>query len=60
MSLFTMLFYRNISMRQYLVFYAKDLETSLALVRASKLSSKGIIKTMMMISMMKMDPIIKM
>ncbi|GKV38458.1 hypothetical protein SLEP1_g46370 [Rubroshorea leprosula] len=39
----------------------EDLDTSLKLVRASKLSSKGIIKMMMMmISMMKMDPIIKM
>ncbi|GKV38426.1 hypothetical protein SLEP1_g46338 [Rubroshorea leprosula] len=39
----------------------KDLDTSLKLVRASKLSSKGIIKMMMMmISTMKMDPIIKM
>ncbi|GKV38452.1 hypothetical protein SLEP1_g46365 [Rubroshorea leprosula] len=47
-------------MRQYLVFYAKDLDTSLKLVKASKLSSKGIIKMMMMISTMKMDPIIKM
>ncbi|GKV33076.1 hypothetical protein SLEP1_g41623 [Rubroshorea leprosula] len=54
-----MLFYRNISMRQYLVLYAKYLDTSLGLVSPSKLSSKGIIKMMMMISTMKMDLIIK-
>ncbi|GKV38655.1 hypothetical protein SLEP1_g46545 [Rubroshorea leprosula] len=50
---------RNISVRQYLVLYVKYLGTSLGLVRASKLPSKGLIK-MMMISMMKMDQIIKM